>query len=50
MLINRKTQKVKIVYDFKNTDDIIIEADRDRVAQVICNLLDNALKFTNQAK
>jgi len=28
----QKIQIVKIVYDFKNIDDIIIEADRDRVA------------------
>jgi signal transduction histidine kinase len=37
---------IKIVYDFKRKDDIIVKADRDRISQVIHNLLDNALKFT----
>src|ERR671910_1075003 len=42
-----KQQRVKIVYDFKPKDDVIIvEADRDRLAQVIHNLVDNALKFS----
>ena len=43
-----KQQMIKIVYDFKpKNDDIIVEADRVRLAQVIRNLVDNALKFTN---
>jgi signal transduction histidine kinase len=46
----KNQQKVEIVYEFKHTEDIIIEADRDRVAQVIHNLLDNALKFTTTHK
>jgi signal transduction histidine kinase len=41
-----KQQMVKIGYDFKYSDDIIVEADRDRIDQVIRNLVDNALKFT----
>ncbi len=44
---NLKKQMVKIVYDFKSkNDDIIVEADRVRLAQVIRNLVDNAIKFT----
>jgi two-component system, OmpR family, sensor histidine kinase VicK len=49
--------KVKVVYRLlehreeevqNNIDTVFVQADRDRIAQVISNLLDNALKFTHQ--
>ncbi|HET9806348.1 MAG TPA: HAMP domain-containing sensor histidine kinase, partial [Nitrososphaeraceae archaeon] len=41
-----KQQMIKIGYDFKPQYDIIVEGDRVRSAQVIRNLVDNAIKFT----
>jgi len=50
--------KVKVVYRSlkdregkidNNIDSVFVRADRDRIAQVISNLLDNVLKFTHQA-
>jgi two-component system sensor histidine kinase VicK len=31
-----------------HSDNVFVQADRDRITQVISNLLDNALKFTHQ--
>jgi signal transduction histidine kinase len=33
-----------------NKDDILIEADKNRISQVISNLLSNAIKFTRQER
>jgi two-component system sensor histidine kinase VicK len=61
MPLSNNSDKLKIVYeigyrskredsDLNDADDdnIFITADRDRITQVISNLMSNALKFTNQ--
>jgi signal transduction histidine kinase len=43
---NKKNIKFSLEFDDNNV--IIIEADRNRLSQVIHNLLNNAIKFTNE--
>ena len=38
-----------LVYESKE-QDIVVEADKERITQVISNLIDNALKFTNSGR
>ena len=39
---------LKLIYESSETNQIIIEADRNRLSQVIHNLLNNAINFTNE--
>jgi signal transduction histidine kinase len=42
-------KNIKLFYEsYDNNNEIIIEADRNRLSQVIYNLLNNAIKFTNE--
>ena len=41
-------KNLKLIYESSETNQIIIEADRNRLSQVIHNLLNNAINFTNE--
>jgi signal transduction histidine kinase len=57
LVADTSNNKVKVVYRSlkdreggvdNHSDNVFVQADRDRITQVISNLLDNALKFTRQ--
>jgi len=50
--IEKENLDIKLLYNFKKdvTESLPIDADRDRITQVISNLLDNAIKFTSKEK
>lgn len=51
LVADSSNNKVKLVQregEVENNIDVFVQADRDRISQVISNLLDNALKFTHQ--
>jgi len=39
------TKKIEFYYDFPKEKDLLVYADKERITQVISNLLDNAIKF-----
>lgn len=46
--IEIKKISVELLYNSADLEDTVIEADAQRIAQVISNLLDNAVKFTQE--
>lgn len=47
MIIENK-KNIKLFYKSYDKNPIIVEADRNKLNQVICNLLSNAFNFTNE--
>ena len=48
-IVVENKKNIKLFYEsYDNNNEIIIEADRNRLSQVIYKLLNNAIKFTNE--
>jgi two-component system sensor histidine kinase VicK len=45
---NSRKGETRLFLQPKVKEDVFIEADKERLTQVICNLLDNAFKFTDK--
>ena len=48
--IQNKKKNLKLIYESSEINQIIIEADRNRLCQVIHNLLKNAIQFTKEGR
>jgi two-component system, OmpR family, sensor histidine kinase VicK len=45
---SENSRKLELFYEPDNNQSIFVEADKERIAQVISNLLNNAVKFTEE--
>lgn len=49
--IRGENRDIELIYEQKNTDNnIIVEVDKGRIVQVLSNILNNALKFTEEGQ
>ena len=49
--VRKQKVNIKFISDaYSNLGPVFVEADKDRIIQVLSNLLDNAIKFTNQGE
>jgi signal transduction histidine kinase len=46
----KEHDNVRLEFLSKEAEDVFVQADKTRISQVICNLLNNAIKFTQQGK
>jgi signal transduction histidine kinase len=46
----REYDSIRLELVSKEEDDVFVEADKTRIGQVISNLLNNAIKFTQEEK
>ena len=46
--IIQNKKNIKLLYEFRDNSSTIINADKNRIIQVISNLLNNAIKFTEK--
>ena len=48
--IEKNNGNVRLLYSESNKEAFLVEADRERIIQVISNLLNNAVKFTEEKR